>query len=127
MPRVTYEPNVIYKIAGFVYLMDPSGRWWIIDTVENGKHPSVVWMHGVEHNDITHIEFYMRKEHGGHKPRAMYRGRNVRNLKPHLWRFLDPIGQQREDFREKGDKGENYQLYVKISIPWYGKVNGSLI
>lgn len=115
---MTYEPNVIYRVDSYIYLMDPSERWWIL-IASDSDSGFTKWMHG-RHDadgDMTHVEFYVED----HKCEIIpvRKGPNVESLRPHLWRFVDPIGQEYHDHSRGGTKkGENYQIFVNIDISW---------
>lgn len=90
MPR-KYEPYVIYRTTSsqygrervkLYYLVDAVGRWWILQLpVEKGM---IEWVH----TPNTHVEFHK-------KPiTPVYKSKLVSQMKPHMWRFVDPIGQE---------------------------------
>lgn len=83
------------------YYVDAIGRCWAATSEDGDK--CVEWWHmvGLSPNNQGY-PFYVERQN------------NMKNLKPHLWRFISPLGQKRKVEKATGQ----VTLSFKAKMPW---------
>lgn len=90
MPRRKYKPYIVYETKSAItggplfYLLDAADRWWVYQ-ITSTVHESI-WIHGEE----THVGVHQEAIHVVDQPEI------ISQLKPHLWRFVSPMGQEKD-------------------------------